>query len=146
MKLSKIIHKNEVRIKIQFTYNQYIASKIKESGAIWSKTLQAWHMPCTIEAIQQLARSFPEIQWDTVENTAFPSSKELKGLEYVPFVPESKSKKKYADVYIDVIGLKIWIKLPKMKLTLNFYSLCGTVDGIKQNTNGWFLIIRVIWT
>jgi len=43
-------HKNEDRIAIYFEKNTDWNNKIKkQQGAKWSKTLQAWHLPDTIE-------------------------------------------------------------------------------------------------
>lgn len=128
MKLSKIIYKNNERVKIQYPYNQYIARKIKESGAIWSKTLQAWHMPATKEALQILGRLFPDIYWEGIETSELASckstsscqSKDMSCVEGAQFSQNTKPLKNPVNVYIEVIGLKIWIKLPKNEIDTKF--------------------------
>lgn len=60
MKLSKTIFENAVRVKIQFTYNQYITRKTKESGAKGSKTLRAWHRPQkSIPHLEDYSKEYP---------------------------------------------------------------------------------------
>jgi site-specific recombinase XerD len=63
MKASKIVHKNENRIKIDFPYNQEMASKLRQiTDARWSKTHNAWHIPCSKPAFEHLKHLFPEIE------------------------------------------------------------------------------------
>ena len=46
IKISKIIHRNQERVKIDFPYKQSIASQIKKNAdAKWSQTHRAWHIP-----------------------------------------------------------------------------------------------------
>ena len=79
MKAEKIIHNGEKRIKIDFPYNQEIASRLKQIGdAKWSRSHKAWHIPYTQDAINQLKTIFPEqnfiakatINTDTLINNA----------------------------------------------------------------------------
>ena len=59
MKASKIIHKGEKRIKIDFPYNVEIASIIKQiQDARWSFSLKAWHIPYSKIAFDQLKVRF----------------------------------------------------------------------------------------
>ena len=63
MKASKVTHRNELRIRVDFPYNASLALKIKEITDVrWSKTLRAWHIPYTSEAFMQLRTLFPEIE------------------------------------------------------------------------------------
>jgi integrase/recombinase XerD len=55
MKASKTEHKGEERIKVDFPYNQAIATLIKQiEGARWSKTMNAWHIPYGKKEFDQL--------------------------------------------------------------------------------------------
>jgi integrase/recombinase XerD len=46
MKASKIIHRNETRIRVDFPYDAAITQKLREiPDARWSKTMGAWHVP-----------------------------------------------------------------------------------------------------
>ena len=48
MKASKITHRNETRIRVDFPYNAEMVSKLRQiSDARWSKTMGAWHVPYT---------------------------------------------------------------------------------------------------
>ncbi len=63
MKISKIVHHNVQRIKIDFPYNPQIAAKIKRiAGAKWSKTYKAWHIPDNNESLADLLRLFPDVE------------------------------------------------------------------------------------
>lgn len=63
MKASKVVHRNDARIRVDFPYNTAIAQKIREiADARWSKTLKTWHIPYTSEAFNQLRTLFPEIE------------------------------------------------------------------------------------
>ena len=62
MKASKIVHKNEARIKIGFPFNQEIALKIRQiPDARWSRPLGAWHIPYRKDTYNQLILMFPEL-------------------------------------------------------------------------------------
>ena len=64
IKISKIIHRNQERIKVDFPYNQSIAGQIKKiSDARWSQTHRAWHIPYTKEAYNSLKSLFPELSF-----------------------------------------------------------------------------------
>ncbi len=63
MKASKIVHKEEERIKIDFPFNQEMASKIRQiPDARWSRTHGAWHIPYSKAAFVLLKSIFPEIE------------------------------------------------------------------------------------
>ncbi len=66
MKTTKIIHKSETRIKVDFPYNrEFIVSLRQIEGAKWSQTHKSWHIPYTKEAFLKLKSLFPEIIFDT---------------------------------------------------------------------------------
>jgi len=61
-KTSKINHRGENRLKVEFPFNTAIANKIRQiKGAAWSRTQNAWHIPYTEEAFEQLKKEFPDI-------------------------------------------------------------------------------------
>ena len=63
MKVSKIIHRNETRIRVDFPYNNEMVSKLRQiPDAKWSKTFAAWHIPYTKEAYEQLKGLFPDLE------------------------------------------------------------------------------------
>ena len=68
IKISKIIHRNQERIKVDFPYNQSIASQIKKiADAKWSQTHRAWHIPYTKEAYRTLKELFPNSSFQKEE-------------------------------------------------------------------------------
>jgi len=119
MKASKIVHKDEERIKIDFPFNQEIALKIRQiPDARWSKTHRAWHIPYSISAFDLLKNLFPEIEYphkdsfvEAATNTSLPIS--LKSENTVNY-------NKPAGVCVMVFGRKIAIKLPKNELDTHF--------------------------
>jgi integrase/recombinase XerD len=82
IKASKITHRNETRIRVDFPYNQELVSKLRQiPDARWSKTLGAWHVPYTKEAFGQLKTLFPEVEYETspvlISPTPIPSEPHL---------------------------------------------------------------------
>jgi len=66
MKATKITHRNELRIRIDFPYNHELVSQLKQiQDARWSKTHKAWHIPYTKEAFEQLKNMFPNVEYDS---------------------------------------------------------------------------------
>ena len=67
MKASKIQHRSEIRIRVDFGYNAELVSKLRQiADARWSKTMGAWHIPYTKEAFGQLKELFPEVEYDPI--------------------------------------------------------------------------------
>lgn len=63
MKVSKIIHRNETRIRVDFPYNNEMVSKLRQiPDTKWSKTFAAWHIPYTKEAYEKLCNIFPDVE------------------------------------------------------------------------------------
>ena len=63
MKASKIQHRSEIRIRVDFGYNAELVSKLRQiADARWSKTMGAWHIPYTSKAFGQLKELFPEVE------------------------------------------------------------------------------------
>ena len=119
MKASKIVHKNEERIKIDFPFNQEMASKIRQiPDARWSRTHGAWHIPYTKAAFDHLKSIFPEIEYphkDSFVETATNTS-----LRVSPKSENTVNYKKPTGVRIMVFGRKIAIKLPKNEIDTHF--------------------------
>lgn len=62
MKVSKITHRNETRIRVDFPYNAEMVTLLRKiADARWSKTMGAWHVPYTKEAFGQLEELFPDL-------------------------------------------------------------------------------------
>ncbi len=63
MKISKITHHHEVRIRVDFAYNAEITTKLRQiPDTHWSKTHKCWHIPYTKEAYEQLRTLFPDVE------------------------------------------------------------------------------------
>lgn len=67
MFVSKIVHKNEVRIKVEFDYDaESLACLRKIKDTRWSKTLHAWHIPYNKESFDQLKSFFPDLEYESM--------------------------------------------------------------------------------
>ena len=110
MKAEKIVHKGEIRIKIEFPYNQEIASKLSQIANVrWSKTLAAWHIPYNKEVYNQLKTLFPDIEIlkpKIIEN-AIPLS-------------DRQSKSGVNEIVIEVSNKIIILKMPKNEMDVRF--------------------------
>lgn len=112
MKAEKIEHKGEKRIKIDFPYNQEIASRLKQiDGASWSRTNKSWHIPYTQEAFSQVKNLFPDIEYPQKKN-------ELKAVEKVTLKNSSPIIEKNVSIYIT--EKRIIIKIPKNDRDIQF--------------------------
>ena len=83
IKATKITHRNEARICVDFPYNQELVSKLKQiPDARWSKTHGAWHVPYNKEVFVQLKELFPGLEYETSPtssalSTPSPKEKEI---------------------------------------------------------------------
>lgn len=120
IKATKIIHKDKLRIKVDFPYNQAFISILRQiDDAQWSRTHRAWHIPYTKEAFAQLKNIFPDVM---VESASHISTQET---EKVPTNPLPEKQKEIilphiSSVIVEVIGRKIILKLPKNELDTKF--------------------------
>lgn len=63
MKASRLRHKNENRIKIEFPYDKEIIVRLKQiAGLKWSKTHKAWHIADNKAGLADLLRLFPDVE------------------------------------------------------------------------------------
>lgn len=111
MKISRVSHKGEERIKVEFAYNKDIEALLRSiDGTRWSKTLKAWHIPYDKEAYKQLKRLFPEVEKETAEVEAFkPKRVEEHDAEFGSKLENLNN----TGISIEVIGRKIILKMPK---------------------------------
>lgn len=76
MKISKITHRDETRILVNFPYNTEMVSLLRQiNNARWSKTFGAWHIPYTKEAFNQLKSLFPDIEYETTTEEPYTEKK-----------------------------------------------------------------------
>ena len=75
--LSKVIHRDEERLKVQFVYNVDYKNKVhKIPGAKWSRTMKAWHLEFTMNSIEQLRAVFTELNYGDDETKALGEKKD----------------------------------------------------------------------
>ena len=123
MNTSKINHREEKRIKVDFPYNQQIAVTIKQiNDARWSKTHRAWHIPDNAVAWQKLKTLFPDIVFDeiiNIEKTVSVQNSLIQPIENQSVTSLSALKDK-TKIYVEVIGRKILVKMPKNDADVKF--------------------------
>lgn len=148
MKVSKIIHRNETRIRVDFPYNQELVSKLKQLPDVrWSKTLKVWHVPYTREVFEALKKLFPDLEYEATEPKTGERQEEAVRLEKQPAIENITSTKgttlktvdsieknnkpvlrkavKSADklspeVEITVTPMHLFVKLPKNETDIQF--------------------------
>lgn len=130
--ISKITHKEDLRIKIDVPYNAETAVKIKQiTDARWSKTLRAWHIPYNKESYQQLKTIFPDITISSVsqktEQTQATSNissnlvkQESLQISSAPLSVNSFQPIHKKNVTIEVSGRSIFVKMPKNTTDIQF--------------------------
>lgn len=68
MKISKINHRGNDRIMLQFPFDREKMNLVKQiDGATWSQTHKAWHIPYTIESYENLIKLFPDADGSIAE-------------------------------------------------------------------------------
>ncbi len=117
---SKVLYKGKERIMLQFPYNADSAMQLKTlADCVWSRTLQAWHIPATRSALEQVKKLFPELEYRS--NT--PKVLEQAQIQQVATRPaESKPAVpiKQPGVSIEVFERKIIIKMPKNETDIQY--------------------------
>lgn len=142
IKATKIIHREQTRIKVNFPYNQAHIILLRQiAGATWSATHKAWHIPYTQQAFSHLKTLFPEViveksavektdgnaataivatisqKTATIENTCIAASSSLQQIDYQAITPKLPM---ISSVIIEVIGRKIVLKMPKNETDTKF--------------------------
>jgi len=125
IKTTRIFHRGEERLKLEFPYNTAVASQIKQIPlAAWSQTHKAWHIPFTDEAINVLKKMFPE----TVINCSTESKPVIESLPPAARALSGSgisTQSTFPDrnrIKIEVIGRKIILKLPKNDTDIKFIN------------------------
>lgn len=110
MKVSadKKTHRGETRIVIVFQYDKSIIGKVKQiSGAKWSKTLKAWHIPYNATALDALIAAMGDENLELSANVS-------------ALVKTKERHERQNSVKIDVVNRKIRIFLPKNDEDIQF--------------------------
>jgi len=110
MKTSKIVHHNEDRLRVDFSFSQEKVSRIRQiPDARWSRTIGAWHIPCNQEAYRQLMGLFPDIE--------LPQNQPIEHNTPATF---SLAKPAEAEIAIEVSGTSLILKMPKNEADIQF--------------------------
>lgn len=142
MKVSKVTHQSELRIRVDFPYNAEMVSKLRQiADARWSRTMGAWHVPYTKEAFEKLKGLFPELEYDITpdarsEKLVLKKPEKPEVLKQVPILieketiekenqePETKqdekSEKRHDEIDIIITHTLITIALPKNEADIQF--------------------------
>lgn len=130
MKATKITLQQEPRIRVDFTYDPLKVQQIKTiSGARWSNSLKAWHIPYTKKAFNQLKKLFPnvEIEVNKEEHQAEEQSVVTQNPPTLKLVLPSEKinekKKQHFDhsaIEITVSAKQISVKMPKNEADIQF--------------------------
>jgi site-specific recombinase XerD len=117
MKASKIIHRNQTRIKIDMPYNQEMIALLRQiPDARWSSTLHAWHIPYTREAFSRLTELFPQVDYPQ----ASVKTTNAVAQTVVEVEPREPVYNRFKDIWVEVIGRQIIIKMPKNDTDVQF--------------------------
>ena len=121
IKATKIVHREETRIKVDFPYNQEFVNLLRQvEGAKWSRTHKAWHIPYTKEAFGKLKSLFPYIEVDTPQRAENIQAQPQATAPTPTITPIESALPQVSSVLIEVIGRKIILKLPKNELDTKF--------------------------
>ena len=138
MKASKIIHRNETRIRVDFPYNTEMVSLLRQiADTRWSKTMGAWHVPYSMEVFVQLKTLFPELEYEATpvtqpEKLVATNSERLEETKIqVPIIIEKqrvetetiqveKPEKQHGGIDIVITRTLITIALPKNEADIQF--------------------------
>lgn len=144
MKATKVTHRNETRIRVDFPYNQEMVSKLKQiPDARWSKTMGAWHIPYIKKAFELLKILFPEMTSPltpspsgegnmergeisppvmTSRDLSLPDAPRLikKSTQTEPIGARPNIVPRFQTISIEITEKQIIIKLPKNEMDIQF--------------------------
>ncbi len=161
MKVEKISHNGQTRIKIDFPYNRESVAKLRHiSDSRWSRTMGAWHIPYTKEAFQHLKELFPDIEIVGAEqkSTITDSPNELKQIvesqiashlsvstqsdNIAPSISELKASKIHtsvkSEIEIEYTNSTIYLKIPKNETDIHFIRSFRYARW-EQNSYRWII-------
>lgn len=128
MKISKVVHKEQNRIKVDFPYNQHFTAIIKQiKDARWSQKLRAWHIPDEKHSFYKLKALFPDISFEEEHENKPTISKASEKTNEISTVnqvviekPSIQTVFNKTNIYVEVIGRKILVKMPKNDIDVKF--------------------------
>lgn len=112
IKLSKIEHRKQIRIKVQFEKRADLISKIKKvEGRRWSKTKNCWHLPYSKESFEALKNVFGESNLDYPKEKLNKAPSVIIEPKFINYQLDGKTYLKVAGEKIVIIKRnKNWIK------------------------------------
>ncbi|KAF5060154.1 Tyrosine recombinase XerC [anaerobic digester metagenome] len=122
MKAEKIIHRNEARIRINFSYDTDTIRQLRQiPDTRWSRTMRAWHIPYSREAFDMLVKIFPEIEYEKTnekEQTIEPAEKFTTEVTDTTISAETETIR--TQNVIEVTKNQIVVKIPKNNADTRF--------------------------
>jgi site-specific recombinase XerD len=129
MKAIPVVHKGFERIKVVFPYNQEVIMQLRQiEDCRWSRTMKAWHIPATPEAIGKLKSIFPEVEYDEPKTQASENSTGILPIEAPNPKPSGNQQ-----IAIHVLGRKILIRMPKNEADVLFIKNLKYSSWDKRN-------------
>ncbi|MCX6177906.1 MAG: site-specific integrase [Chlorobiales bacterium] len=153
---SKINYRGEDRLKLVFAYDDFIINKIRHiEGAVWSKTLRAWHIPFTEEAFGEFKKLFPDIVLpDPAGSANMSGTEELTEATNEPLEPPPSAKAQSAlkiaaktelqnvtqhnGIAIEISPKQITVTMPKNETDIQFIR---TFKYVRWNSNNFCWVI-----
>jgi len=123
MKVEKVIHKGETRIKVDLPYSAEKIALIRQiEGATWSRTLHSWHIPYSKPSYKKLTSLFSDIE---LPSTHFLKKEKTSTLTKDPTnskdtIATNPIKAVRGSVEIYQLGRKILVKMPKNDADIKF--------------------------
>lgn len=112
IKASKILHRNEERIKVDFPYNREISLVLKQIPDVqWSKSHSAWHIPYTKKAFELLKSLFPDIEIISLKET--PTAQ-------APLAAEPSPLPTQSSIVIELLNKTLLLRMPKSDADVKF--------------------------
>ncbi len=100
-----VVHRNEKRLKLGFAYNSDIIQIVKEiTGARWSKTMHAWHIPYQDQFEVKLSNAFPS--WIRLQFASKKTEQVSNSKKHLGAVIYSGKWKDYYKVFCDTMKLR----------------------------------------
>jgi len=134
MRASKIFHKGENRIKLDFSNtiaNTNLVRKI--AGSAWSKTHKAWHIPYTKEAFSQLKASFPDVEFPKHKQEKEALSDKTENTVPNNNLSKEEQLKHFTDgIEISISGKNITVKMKKDETDVSFIRTFRYVSWDKK--------------
>ena len=126
MKTSKIDYRGEDRLKVEFPYNDAIASQIRQiAGSVWSRSLRAWLIPFTGDALGAFKKKFPEIELPTLKKETSETFQKVEQQNLQSSIPPVSAVSPQQvvhpnDIIIEISPKQIWVKMPKDDTDMQF--------------------------